>query len=232
MLPWRRTKERERKKKVGPRRAEESRKLATPPLPHPTTTTTTCLCLLKFEGLLIGASSLKTHLFGTFCKVLCGIMKNSGAVTGSVTSRLNRGFRQRCWACGLRVLMLLLNVFCFLGKFFTSTTQIPNRVFDGVGDCTQEKRKNPETPRGLNWIPKHLKSTSAAPLNSYAASLIRAENTLGCKRDSDTTHYRTDERIVAPHNVSQKALWGIYPSVGSIHHHSSPAPTLPSESAC
>lgn len=118
------------KKKVGPRRAEESGKLATPPLPHPTTTT--CLCLLKFEGLLIGASSLKTHLFGTFCKVLCGIMKNSGAVTGSVTSRLNHGFRQRCCVRGLRVLMLLLNVFCFLGKFFTSTTQIPNNCRSSV----------------------------------------------------------------------------------------------------
>lgn len=98
----------------------------------------------------------------------------------------------------------------------------------------KKNRKNPETPRGLNWLPTRLKSTrtSAAPLNSYAASLIRAENTLGSKRDSDTTHYRADERIVAAHNVSQKALWGIYPSVGSIHRHPSPAPNLPSESAC
>lgn len=105
MLPWRRTKEREKetekKKKSRPAsggRVWKTCDASSPPYPP---TTTTCLCLLKFEGLLIGASSLKAHLFGTFCKVLRGIMKNSGAVTASVTSRLNHGFRQRCsrtWA--------------------------------------------------------------------------------------------------------------------------------------
>lgn len=67
-------------------------------LPHrpPSTSPTlsTCLHLLKFEELLIRCLLFQnTSLWDFFfCKVLCGVMKNSGAVTGSVTSGLKLGF--------------------------------------------------------------------------------------------------------------------------------------------